>query len=641
MSDSDPGSSEEQKELLWELDDGEYLVESIRARNNIFVPKNTPIFTYKKVSDAKSKKSFKSPSAGIIRINQEILKNGAKLEKGSLLGWIGGECPHEMVLAGSCVTCHILVKRKHDESEGYVSMIHNKPGLMVSKKKATEIGVESRQNLLKARKLILMVDLDQTVIHTTNKAPTQEEMMSNIHSYVLQGFQYHTKIRPHVEEFLTEMSRKFELHVCTYGKREYAEKIVSILDSEKKYFAERVLTRDELRSQHDKRSNLSSLFPAGEEMVLMVDDRCDVWGFSDSLIWVKPYVFFNNIGDINDPNLIRKKAEFENKMEETQKQEASELLNEKEMVDETMEGNEPTESQNEEEEENEDMTNGRKNVDEVEHDDAEEKEDDEGISQDSTTPPPCQIPDGSDDPTLKSISEVLSRIHSSFFQHYDKTGNIAHVRDIAKSIRLSVLKDEIIVFSGLPKYGDLRKHQLVSCVEAFGAVVDEDVTESTTVLVALKARTSKYFDAHRRKIPIVSPKWIEESAAHWKNMEKSEFTDPESLKPLAHCGLPQEITEKAEITTLGRKDILGMEEEVNQFLEDIDDESDGNEETEGTEDSLRKRRASDSECDNPNKVMRMEQEDGNEESVTEEVFGEEDSDSGDGMAADLENLLNN
>lgn len=80
------------------------------------------------------------------------------------------------------------------------------------------------------------------------------------------------------------MSKLFEMHVCTYGKREYAVKVLEQLDGNK-YFAERILTRDELLSQSDKSKNLGSLFPAGEQMVLMVDDRCDVWGFSKALIW--------------------------------------------------------------------------------------------------------------------------------------------------------------------------------------------------------------------------------------------------------------------------------------------------------------------------------------------------------------------
>lgn len=94
-------------------------------------------------------------------------------------------------------------------------------------------------------------------------------------------------MRPHALEFLDSCAQLFEMHVCTYGKREYAEKIVSLIDPEKKYFGDRVLTRDELRSQHNKGANLSDLFPNGEEMVLMVDDRCDVWGFSNALVWVR------------------------------------------------------------------------------------------------------------------------------------------------------------------------------------------------------------------------------------------------------------------------------------------------------------------------------------------------------------------
>ncbi len=36
-------------------------------------------------------------------------------------------------------------------------------------------------------------------------------------------------------------------------------------------------------------------------MVCIIDDREDVWNYAHNLICVKPYVFFKNTGDINDP----------------------------------------------------------------------------------------------------------------------------------------------------------------------------------------------------------------------------------------------------------------------------------------------------------------------------------------------------
>jgi RNA polymerase II subunit A-like phosphatase len=85
---------------------------------------------------------------------------------------------------------------------------------------------------------------------------------------------------------LENLSRLFELHVVTYGQRVYAEQIVRLLDPDKRYFASRVLSRDELISANSKSVNLQALFPSGSQLVMMVDDRPDVWENSEALIWV-------------------------------------------------------------------------------------------------------------------------------------------------------------------------------------------------------------------------------------------------------------------------------------------------------------------------------------------------------------------
>lgn len=38
-------------------------------------------------------------------------------------------------------------------------------------------------------------------------------------------------------------------------------------------------------------------------MVCIIDDREDVWNYARNLVHVKPYVWFKDVGDINDINL--------------------------------------------------------------------------------------------------------------------------------------------------------------------------------------------------------------------------------------------------------------------------------------------------------------------------------------------------
>ena len=43
-------------------------------------------------------------------------------------------------------------------------------------------------------------------------------------------------------------------------------------------------------------------------MVCIIDDREDVWTFAPNLVHVKPYIFFKNTGDINDPHGVLAEA---------------------------------------------------------------------------------------------------------------------------------------------------------------------------------------------------------------------------------------------------------------------------------------------------------------------------------------------
>ena len=54
---------------------------------------------------------------------------------------------------------------------------------------------------------------------------------------------------------------------------------------------------------HEADLNFSfrSLFPCGDTMVCIIDDREDVWNFASNLVHVKPYQFFKGVGDINAP----------------------------------------------------------------------------------------------------------------------------------------------------------------------------------------------------------------------------------------------------------------------------------------------------------------------------------------------------
>jgi TFIIF-interacting CTD phosphatase-like protein len=93
------------------------------------------------------------------------------------------------------------------------------------------------------------------------------------------------------------MSEKYELHIVTFGSRQYAHKIAEILedqtrrqlnlDSNKSFFSHRILSRDECVDPFHKSGNLEHLFPCGDSMCAIIDDRGDVWRYSPNCILVK------------------------------------------------------------------------------------------------------------------------------------------------------------------------------------------------------------------------------------------------------------------------------------------------------------------------------------------------------------------
>lgn len=200
-------------------------------------------------------------------------------------------------------------------------MVHNNVSLTISQSEATKVEDEVKRRLLAAKKLSLVVDLDQTIIHATvdptvaewqnDKNHPNNTAVKDVRAFQLvdegpgaRNCWYYIKLRPGLHDFLTNVSRLYELHIYTMGTRAYAQNIATIIDPERKIFGDRILSRDESGSLVAK--NLQRLFPVDTKMVVIIDDRGDVWNWNENLIKVTPYDFFVGIGDINSSFLPKK-----------------------------------------------------------------------------------------------------------------------------------------------------------------------------------------------------------------------------------------------------------------------------------------------------------------------------------------------
>ena len=79
------------------------------------------------------------------------------------------------------------------------------------------------------------------------------------------------------------------------GTRSYAEAVAREIDPEGRYFEKRIVSRDDSGSITQK--SIQRLFPCDQSMVVIIDDRSDMWNWSPNLIEVQPCKCIQGIGE--------------------------------------------------------------------------------------------------------------------------------------------------------------------------------------------------------------------------------------------------------------------------------------------------------------------------------------------------------
>jgi RNA polymerase II subunit A-like phosphatase len=274
---------------------------------------------------------FDSPVDG--SVIQWKVREGQVVERDMPFMEVEEDCPHSVQFQGLCGMCGkdmtemSWASASDDTQRAQINMIHDQTALRVSEDEASKAEEELQRRLLKHRKLSLVVDLDQTIIHACIEPTVGEwqndptspnyEAVKDVKSFQLNddgprglasGCWYYIKMRPGLKEFLSKISELYELHVYTMGTRAYALNIAKIVDPDKKLFGDRIISRDENGNVTAK--SLARLFPVDTKMVVIIDDRADVWPKNrPNLIKVVPYDFFLGIGDINS-SFLPKREEF-------------------------------------------------------------------------------------------------------------------------------------------------------------------------------------------------------------------------------------------------------------------------------------------------------------------------------------------
>uniref|UniRef100_A0A1Q3EZ87 RNA polymerase II subunit A C-terminal domain phosphatase n=1 Tax=Culex tarsalis TaxID=7177 RepID=A0A1Q3EZ87_CULTA len=517
---------------------------------------------------------LKATKAGVVK--KRLAKEGEIVEKGKPLLELQ-QCSHTTVIKDMCADCGADLRQDKQAggSEASVPMIHSVPELKVTETLAKKLGQADTERLLRDRKLVLLVDLDQTLIHTTNdNVPNNLKDVYHFQLYGPNSPWYHTRLRPGALQFLAKMDPFYELHICTFGARNYAHMIAQFLDEKGRYFSHRILSRDECFNATSKTDNLKALFPCGDSMVCIIDDREDVWNMAANLIQVKPYHFFQHTGDINAPpgmskneldgkgvdfkDLIgqahKEKMDKEGSRPPTPKIETEEASKETEkpVADGKEEEKPPEEKQadggggtKEEKKPDSDSVDGKKEDASEEMVVVKKPESDSGENL-------IEIEDPDD--YLLYLENILQKIHEMFYKEYDSTKEISDLKRLIPQVKSQVLVGLKLVFSGLvPNSMKLHQSKAYQVARSLGATVTQNFEPDTTHLVAVTFGTSKVHNARKNpKIKIVTPEWLWTCAERWEHVEELLFplkqSKPSKMsrQPPPHCHSPEHVVNYGE-----------------------------------------------------------------------------------------------
>lgn len=193
----------------------------------------------------------------------EILLNAGMISHSEKepLGQIEEVCSHSVQLHGLCALCGKDLTIAHyvgsDTHRATINLTHDSRGVKISHKEATRIEKDNSERLLKSKKLSLLLDLDQTVVHATVDETIKEwhqnqdnldfPELKDVYSFTLNDSPiiYYIRLRPGTQEFLSTLYEKYEMHIYTMGTRNYAHAVAKVLDPDRKYFKDRILSRDD------------------------------------------------------------------------------------------------------------------------------------------------------------------------------------------------------------------------------------------------------------------------------------------------------------------------------------------------------------------------------------------------------------
>ncbi|KAJ1281438.1 hypothetical protein BS78_04G305600 [Paspalum vaginatum] len=161
-----------------------------------------------------------------------------------------------------------------------------------------------RATLLRTKKLILILDLDHTLLNSTRlndfsaiergqgfTRNIKDDPSLELFRVEPYGIPMLTKLRPFARSLLAQASAMFEMYVYTLAGSVYAKENVKLLDPDGVYFGERIVSS--LESKRPDMKNLDVIPGAEDATVVIVDDTDAAWPLhQDNLILMDRYLYF-------------------------------------------------------------------------------------------------------------------------------------------------------------------------------------------------------------------------------------------------------------------------------------------------------------------------------------------------------------
>ncbi len=234
-------------------------------------------------------------------------------------------CKHEKVVEGRCQFCMEQVRQEH-LSQFSRYLFQEEGGVLVTGSALKHHEQVFVDNLLAQTKAIIILDLDNTILHSTEISELDLRAVMALEDFYLIpkvecGFGQEkgkrdlivVKMRPYFRQFIYVLSQLYEIYVYTKGTRVYAQEICRYIRAQyageqnahpyvtwqpekllflqhKKAFATNIISRDEDGSLDSK--SFERILPTKTDYHLILDDRRDVWNNSPSWFFTREYYYF-------------------------------------------------------------------------------------------------------------------------------------------------------------------------------------------------------------------------------------------------------------------------------------------------------------------------------------------------------------